>query len=219
MKQIFFILLFSFSVTAFPQKNIVEFLKLKDSKIKAYSEGELMANDTVVDLKNGYYAEVKDDEIIRQAAVFNNSDGTKTLGVTVCIWDFVCFNYVSNFYNISKLNDTLVIVEDKSILPEIKILDFIKGTSIAEVLKKYLLKLKGGYLDEEATIDDLLSELYEIKYIIPQKGTSIKAKLEVCDYIPTNEITIDEKDWEIIMNKPLILKLIYNKNSKKFHLK
>lgn len=219
MRQLFFVfLLFLFS-NVFAQKNIIDYLNLKDSLIEKYVEGELMASDTIIDLKNGYYAEVRDAKLIRQAAIFNNFDGTKTLGITVCEWDFACFNYESNFYHISTSNDSLILLKDNAVLPEVEILNFISGTEIKGILNKYLTILKGSYLSENATIEDLLNEIYEIKYILPQKGTKLKATLEVCDYIPTNEMSIEENDWKIITNDFLTLKFPYNKNIKNFELK
>lgn len=218
MKKVIVLIIFSSSLSIYSQNNVVDYLKLKETLVKAYFEGELMANDTVVDLKNGYYAEANDSKIIRQATIFYNADGTKTFGVTICEWDFACFNYTSNFYNISKLNDSIVFYEDKSIIPQMRISDFIVSTSIKKTLKKYLPKFI-SYIGKEAKLEDLLLELYEIKYILPQKGTAIKATLEVCDYLPTNEIQINEEDWRIISTDFLTINLYYNKKIKKFELK
>lgn len=218
-KTFIIIILLVSSLGLCAQLTIVECLNMKDTLVKAYQEGEFMANDTLVDLKNGYYSESSEDKLVRHATIFNNSDGTKILAISVCIWDFVCFNYESNFYLISNEDNSLIVVENENILPHINISDFVVGTSIEEILKKYLPELRGVYLDSKATMDDLLSELYDIKYILPRKGVSIKATLSVCDYIPLNEISIDDQDWKVLERDFLTLKLPYDKRSGKFRLK
>ncbi len=219
MRQLLFTLVLFSSSFVWAQNNIVDYLKLAESNIKVYKEGELRANDTIIDLKNGYYAEIHEDVILRQAAIFNNSDGSKLLGVSTCEWDFACFNYQTHFSKLSKIGDSIFFETQNNVLPKIKVLDFITTPATIEVLNKYLIKLQGSYLDSNATIDDLLSELYKIKYILPQKGTTILATLAVCDYIPTNEIEIIESDWEIISNNFDTIKLSYNKKSNKFQFK
>ena len=71
-------------------------------------------------------------------------------------------------------------------------------------------------MDSNATIDKVLSEVYHIIYILPQRGTSLIATLKVCDYIPTNVVSIPPDDWSTIENDFGSIELEYDKTRKKF---
>jgi hypothetical protein len=200
-------------------QNILESLYLKEYNTSKYTEGELMSTDTILDLSNGYYEEFHSSggdkkTILRQACLFQNEDDTKTLAVSITYWDFSCFMNTSSFYEISK--DSSTAIQNIDILPSLDILDFVAGTNIVSILKKYLPELKKGYLDSNATITELLNEIYNIRYTMPREGTTITATLAICDYIPTNEIGIDAEDWAIIENDFLSLELIYDRKQKRF---
>ena len=201
-------------------QNILEALQLKNDLIGEYVPGELIATDTIIDLRNGYYEEFsssgRDDKtIVRQAAIFHNHDGSRTLGISITEYDFVCFFGKTDFYEISKPEDSLHTILNDEILPDLSIREFVTDT-IVFVLNKYLPELQGNYLDANATIDKLLSEVYHITYILPQRGTGLIATLGVCDYIPTNEVSIPPDDWSIVENDFVSIELEYDKTQKKF---
>lgn len=179
-----------------------------------------MATDTIIDLRNGYYEEFRshgdgNKTIVRQAAIFHNHDGSRTLGISITEYDFVCFFDKTNFYEIPKSKDSIHTVLNDEILPDLTIREFVTDT-IVSVLNKYLPELQGNYLDSNDTIDKLLSEVYHIAYILPQRGTSLIATLGVCDYIPRNEVSITSDDWSIIENGFVSIELKYDKTRKKF---
>ncbi|MCP3928309.1 MAG: hypothetical protein GY705_04340 [Bacteroidetes bacterium] len=200
-------------------QNILDALKLKEYAIGKYSAGELMPTDTIVDLNNGYYEEYASNgednkTILRQASIFRNTDGSTTLGVTASGWDFQCFDYITNFYEISK--DTICEVAIYDIIPRLDFKDFIDDTKIISILNSYLPKLQETYLNSNATVEKFLNEIYEITYIMPQRGTSLIATLGICDYIPTNQIHISLEDWSVIEGSSQSIELIYDKNLKIF---
>ena len=201
-------------------QNILQALELKSSMIGEYIEGEFMSNDTTIDLRNGYYEEFHtfggdDKSIVRQAAIFHNHDGSRTLGISITEYDFVCFFGKTNFYEIPKSKDSIHTISNDDILPDLNIRELVTDTIIT-VLNKYLPKLQGNYLDSNDTIDKLLSEVYHITYLLPRWGTNVIATLGVCDYIPTNETSITADDWSIIENDFLSIELEYDRKQKKF---
>lgn len=201
-------------------QNILEALRLKTDSIGIYLIGELRASDTIVDLKNGYYEEFYsfgdgDKHIIRQAAIFHNQDGSRTLGISIAEYDFVCVYDKTDFYEISKSKDGIHPILKEDLLPDLKIRAFVKDTTIS-ILNKYLPKLQGNYLDSNATMDKLLSEIYHISYTLPQWGTTLIVTLGTCDYIPRNEINISANDWSILENDIVSMELEYDKTAKKF---
>lgn len=208
------ILLILMNTLGFSQ-NILEALQLKNDLIGEYVEGELRSTDTIIDLRNGYYEE-GNETMIRQAAIFHNHDGSRTLGISITQYDFVCFYNETSFYEISKSKDSINPILSGDILPDLKIREFVIAANVFPVLNKYLPEIQENYLDSTATIDKLLSEIYHIAYIMPRKGTNLIATLKVCDYIPTNEVSITPDDWSIIENDFVSIELEYDKTRKKF---
>lgn len=202
-------------------QNILEALALKNDLIGEYVEGESRSTDTIIDLRNGYYEEYSaygagDKTIIRQAAIFHNHDGSRTLGISITSYDFVCYHYETNFYEISKMKDSINMLMHDDLLPDLSIREFIVDSNIFSVLNKYLPEIQKSYLGSNATIDEVLSEVYDIVYLLPQRGTSLITTLRVCDYIPTNIVSINPDDWSIIENDFVSIELEYDKTRKKF---
>ncbi|NRB51422.1 MAG: hypothetical protein HRU41_27370 [Saprospiraceae bacterium] len=202
-------------------QNILEALQLKSDLLGEYVEGELRSTDTIIDLKNGYYeaflaAGGGDKTITRQAAVFRNQDGTRTLGIAITEYDFVCFHTKTLFYEIPSSKDSITAVLPAEILPRLTIGEFLSDTTVISVLQKYLPAIQENYLGADATIDKVLSEIYHIKYLLPQKGTNLVATLGVCDYIPTNVVGISPDDWSMIENNFIPIELAYDKTRKVF---
>lgn len=218
--SIFLILLFLINTPGFSQ-NILESLSLKDELFGEYVEGEATSTDTIIDLRNGYYEAYAslgagDKTILRQAAIFHNQDGSRTLGISITSYDFVCYNYETHFYEIPKSRDSMRMLMSEDILPDLSIRAFLKDTSVLSVLNKYLPALQKSYLGPDATIDEVLSEIYDIVYLLPQRGTDLISTLRVCDYIPTNEVSIPPDDWSIIANNFVSIVLEYDNTRKKF---
>jgi len=202
-------------------QNILEALALKNDLIGEYVEGEARSTDTIIDLKNGYYEEFSslgenNKTTIRQAAIFKNHDGSTTLGVSIASWDFQCYVFETNFYEIPKRKDSIYTIANDEILPGLAIKAFISDSSVLTVLNQYLPAIQEKYLGSNATIDEVLSELYDIIYVQPQRGTTLIATLKVCDYIPTNEVSIHPNDWAIIENVLISIELEYDKVRKIF---
>ena len=200
-------------------QNILEALALKNHLISQYVEGELMATDTVVDLVNGHYQEFAADDQgnirTRQAAMFDNPDSTKTLAITTANYDFVCYYYESNFYEILKKDSIRVLVNEEK-LPSFSIKEFIVDSTVFTALNKYLTEIRKNYLDSDATMDEVLNEVYDIVFFLPEKGGGMIATLSVCDYIPTNVVSIAADDWSLMENNFVSVKLKYNGMEKKF---
>jgi hypothetical protein len=203
-------------------KNILECLKLIDFEPHNYVEADINLGraDTVIDLGTGYYELSLSSEIenikLCQATKFNNADGTITLAITGYIADMQCNNHPSYFYEISKSGDSFIRIENTTIIPSLDLLEFLTGSKSIEVLKKYLPEIKETYLNSNATIEDVLNEIYDFHLIVPRKGAKIKVTLTLCDYIPLNEVEIHENDWNVIKDNIKIVELLYDRELKQF---
>lgn len=215
--SVFFILI----NTRVVSQNILEALALKNDLIGVYVAGEASSTDTIIDLRNGYYEEFSSlgtdhKTIIRQATLFRNHDGSTTLGISTASWDFQCYVFETNFYEIPKGKDSIYTIENDEILPDLDIKAFLSDSTVLAVLNHYLPAIQEQYLGSNATIDEVLSEVYDIVYLLPQKGTTLIATLKVCDYIPTNEVSIHPKDWAIIENVLVSVELEYDRTRKTY---
>lgn len=228
MKTIPLIIMMICGLNLNAQVNILDCLELKDSIFGKYQSGEHAARNEVIDIENGYYAlewyeEDKEGNIhnyvpLFQAAIFKNFDEKWSLGITEYHADEQCYWYKSYFYEISKNLDRITEIELSSILPELNWDNFLSESLSKGVLEKYLPEIKEKYLDANATIDDVLHEVYDFHYIMPRKGVHVKVELTICDYISLNVVGFDSQDWEIIEQDFKTLVLKYNRQLKAFEL-
>lgn len=189
MKRLFISVFLSFLIHPCFSQNILEALRLQEDSIEKYVEGEFYSTDTIVDLRNGYYEEFhswsdQSKLILRQAAIFNNDEGSKLLGISVCSYDFVCMLSKTSFYEVSKSQNSIKPISPKAILPQLTYQDFLKDISQLSELKDYLRKqdlTDSGFYDD---FDEYLNEsgIFAIKYSMPRKGTSLIANIDVCDH-------------------------------------
>lgn len=224
MKPLFIFLILSLTTVSGFAQNILEAIQLKENFIAPYRVGELMATDTIIDLRNGYYEEYKSGEdgdrtVVRQAAIFHTNDGSQLLGISTSEWDFACFIDKTSFYEIPFAKDTITMIPSENILPDLKIREFVTDSNVFYIISKNLPKYRETYSAPNATIDDVLAQLYHIRYQLPQRGTEIIATLRVCDYLPLDEVPIGKDNWSVIENSFLSIKLEFDKTQKRFKKK
>lgn len=167
----------------------MEALKLKENLIEKYVEGELRSNDTLVDVKNGYYEEFylwdnATKVTLRQAAIFKNKEDTKLLGITINSWDFACMLSKTSFYEIAQSKKQIKSIDIENILPHLTYQDFLKDTSKLSSMNAEVQKLEITELDKYDSFEAFLKDnsMFDIKYKMPRVGTSVTASIDVCDY-------------------------------------
>ncbi|MEM0992025.1 MAG: hypothetical protein AAGI49_03270 [Bacteroidota bacterium] len=218
-----FFLLFFINTGISQHKNILECMQVIgfDADQSVIADIDLKWCDTIVDLKSGYfelnYAFGGDTKYkICQVAKFNNTDGTILIGITGYYADEQCSNYPSTFYEISKSEDLFTPLEIKTILPSLDFHLFFIDPNPIQILEKYLPEIKDKYLGSEATLEDILNEVYDYRIIIPRKGTTAKVTLTVCDYIPLNEVSINRDDWSVVEENIRVVEFAYDRDKKQF---
>ena len=205
-------------------QNIVEALQLKADSIGAYTPGESMPNDTLVDLQNGYYeaflSHHEDHKfVVRQAALFRNRDGSKTLGISTTEWAFACFDYATNFYEIAPSGDRIHSVSNDSVLPVLSIREFLADSTVLSVLNTYLPVAQQSRPEDTVTLDQLLVEVYDIAYVLPRIGTSLTATLKFCDHVPDYLEKMTSDEYEVLESNFTSLNLEYDRTRKIFKRK
>lgn len=198
-------------------QDIVEALALKEAKIGAYIEGEMQSNDTIIDLKHGYYEQSQISDglktILRQAALYLNDDNTKTLGIATSTWDFACMVYSIEFYEISNI-DSITALDIEEVLPDLAISDLEKP-EVLTIAHKYLPAYRKSYNQPDASVENLLqSEFYQVRYLLPREGSDIKAVLEFCHPVAFTDIT--DEDYEVLEQTSGSINLIYDRKHKRF---
>lgn len=196
-----FLLLLSLTFQA-KNLDIMECLRLIHFEPEKYSSGDFSFEgiQPMIDFKNGYY-ELKDpnsDIKYIQAAKFNNGDGSITLMITGYEYDMVCSRYNTRSYLIYADGEKAVEMDKDDLSLTTDLIKFIDSDKLEAVMAKILKELKGKYLDENASLDNLYNEFFDFHYKLPQTGTSIVVSVTICDYIPTNEIEVNEEDWNTI---------------------
>ncbi len=210
------ILLF-ISLTSISQKNlpIDECLRLEGFSFDEHLIADRMPKDTLIDVKNGYYEISDADTKLLQATKFNNEDETFLLVATGFYEDMQCSNYFTNFYTQDGKTNALQPIENDNVLPKIEFSDFFVGDDIKNAVLKYQADIQKEYFPG-ASLEDIYNELFDMHFILPRHGTKIIVELTVCDYIPLNVVSIQEKDWKIITSKHKSISLSYVKKRKRF---
>lgn len=219
MKNSTFFIFLLFAVTAKAQ-TVTDFIRMIDTQYKPYQEGEHLANDSLIDIKNGYYQRgfydesfVSKDEqkLLRQVAVFLNDDSTKTIVESISYWNFVCWSNEIKFYHYD--GKTLHLeAKNRHYLPEIKKEELLSEKTLS-VFKKYYLQAD---YNEYPTLSDFISPAYDyIRYKLPRYGTAITVHLDFCGYFG-EALEISEEDWSTIKKGVVSIKLSYDKKLKKF---
>ena len=216
---LFIFLFFAMTIEA---QTVTDFIQMIDTSfIPSYQDGEHRANDSLIDIRNGYYqrgfywdGEPREEQkILRQVAVFANKDSTKTIVEVISYYDFVCWINDIKFYHYN--GKTLQQVNNKEhFLPVITEEDLLTEKALLVFKKYYQEANKKQYL----TLANFIQNAYEnIRYVLPRYGTNIMAHLDFCDYFGTDfNMEISEEDYKIIENDIVPLKLSYNKEQKQF---
>jgi hypothetical protein len=208
---------------AFCQKNITDYLKSIDFKLADYNKSDLQVTDTTTNLKDNYYAaffQTNEDTLtLCSVKIFSNKDHSAIIGVTGYEADMQCGFYSSLFYVYSEKNDTVFLLDNTAVLPTLGLTDFLSDSITIKILEKYLPEIKEKEMGANATIDDVLKNIYDIHYIMPVKGTTVIATLNVCDYLLSNVILFEADEWKIIETDFKQIQLIYKNDIRKFEIK
>jgi hypothetical protein len=193
-------------------------LDLIDFKPENYASAEYLPSDPepLIDLKNGYYEITSEEQVLCQAAKFNNTDGSVTLMITGFFGDMQCSWYETYAYLIFPDGKKYVEISTDDLNINKGLRSFIDNPELDIVLSSLLDKLKGNYLSETDGLDVIYGEMFDLHYVLPQKGTDLTITLTICDYIPTNEIEVSEEDWNIIENSIPELTFAYDKKFIRF---
>lgn len=196
MKTLLFLLSGLFS-TAYSQ-SLIEVL-VKKIPLEKYYAADIGFTDTTWNTDKNYFeiATGSGDTHtpLIQAMAFKNNDATSTLVVTGLFSDEQCSFHKTFCFTTTPGSDSLF---QHTILPPFSINDLLAHSKAPAVLKTYLPKVKKNYLDKTATLDDLINEVYELHYHINPQTTKLELDLDVCDYIPVNQVAFKEKDWILV---------------------
>lgn len=214
----FILLLFAMTVKA---QTVTDFVQMIDTAFKPYQEGEHRANDSLIDIKNGYYQrglywegeQREAQKILRQVAVFANNDRTKTIVEVSSYWNFVCWTNEIKWYHYN--GKTLRFGDNNEhFLPAITAEDLLSEKALF-IFKKYYQKANQK---EYLTLADFIAGAYDnMRYVLPRYGTDIMVHLDFCDYFGTDlNMEISEEDYNIIENGIVPIKFSYHKVQKRF---
>lgn len=218
------VLIFGLSLTCSAQSNIIDYMQIFDFQLERFNKGDIAPSDTLIDIENGYF-EISADQIspkiiLCQGKVFENTDKSTLLMITGYSADEQCDWYTTYFYVKEKKENSFQEINPFNLLPTIAVSEFLENAPTITILEKYLPQIKQEYLGEEATMDDVLNEMFSIRYSKSVDPTAIIARLHLCDYIFRNITGISDEDYQIIMTdiESAFYEFKYNSKKKKFEL-
>jgi hypothetical protein len=180
-----------------------------------YNHADVQAIDTLIDEKNGYFAVKGYDQTLCQLTYFKNNDGSYLVMSTGYYSDMQCANYFTYFHSVPSSLDTAILMNQSNYMPAISFTDFFVGDSVSKILEQYIPQIRESYLNN-GTLEDVINEVYDYHFILPQKGTKLKVELTICDYIPVNQVEFSETDWSIIETQIKVLSFSYDRKNQKF---
>lgn len=184
---------------------------------------DIQATDTVYDAKSQYlaYRFNSGTEIIKlvEARLFGKPGGKQLLTITKYAGDMQCMFYYTSFFDWDPKTDSVIPRRASSCLPPLTINQFFNDSSIYRLAGKYLGPTRAAYLGDSATIDQMLHEIYSIRFYPEPKKQAMNVTLNVCDYIPRNEVGIPDADWSQFEKAFHARKMTYNAGKRSFELR
>lgn len=218
------VLIFGLSLTCSAQSNIIDYMQIFDFKLERFNKGDVAPTDTLIDVANGYF-EIYSDQvssklILCEGKIFENADKSTLLMITGYSADEQCDWYTTYFYVKEKKVNRFEEINPFNLLPTIAVSEFLENAPTITILEKYLPQIKQEYLGEEATMDDVLNEMYSIKYSRSVEPNALIARLHLCDYIFRNITGISDEDYQVIMNdiENAFYEFKYNSKKRVFEL-
>lgn len=161
-----------------------------------------MANSGIktTDLKNGFisFKRHNDEKDFFQIALFKGSGNKDFVTVSTRECESCCCFTPTSFFYLYEDNTWKDV--SSTFLPSINPSLFYIDAEQAELLNKL------GY--------------YRYNFILPQKGTTIKVELDICDYIvEENEDEITFEQYEKLVSDKKVISLDWNKKLNQFQLK
>lgn len=212
-----FIVLFVVLFSCKAQQNIAKCYEMaKEVQRFSFIESDYVPDDTLVDLKNGYYELSNEDQKLCQVTKFSKKDKSSLLLVTGYYSDMQCSSFPFHIFEIDKNGDSCVKAVPSFYFPNLRVEDFLKTDTSQKIAEKYLTSISEEYLSADASISQVLGEFYDFHFILPRYGTTVEVTLTVCDYIPVNQVAIVE--WDAVENAIQSLYFKFNKRTGKLEL-
>jgi hypothetical protein len=184
---------------------------------------DIQPTDTLYDAKNQYlaYRFNNDGEQVKlvEARLYGKPGGKQLLTVTKYSGDMQCMYYYTSFFEWDPKTDSVMPRKASICLPALNINQFFNDSSIYRLAAKYLAPTRAAYLGDSATIDQMLHEIYSIRFYPDPKKQVMYVTLNVCDYIPRNEVGIPEADWIRFEKAFHSRRMIYNAAKLRFELR
>lgn len=184
---------------------------------------DLQPTDTVYDAKSQYlaYRFNSGTEMVNlvEARLYGKPGGKQLLTITKYSGDMQCMYYYTSFFEWDPKTDSVTPRKTTSCLPSLNINQLFNDSSIYRLAGKYLGPTRAAYLGDSATIDQMLHEIYSIRFYPDPKKQVMNVTLNVCDYIPRNEVGIPDADWTQFEKAFKVRRMIYNAASQRFELR
>lgn len=183
-------------------------------------DADISATDTIKDIPNNYicYRSASEEDTLKlfEAQLFGKPGGKQLLFVTRYSADMQCSFYHTSIFEYDRKNDTLFEKKAGEVFPDLSYSRFFRDSSVYRVAAKYIDSVRVYYLGKDATVNDMLGELYSLHFDKSKGKNEIGVTLHVCDYIPVNQVPIEFNDWLVFQTCFRPVQLVYNNRQNRF---
>lgn len=183
-------------------------------------DADISATDTIKDIPGNYicYRSTGEEDTLKlfEAQLFGKPGGKQLLFVTRYSADMQCSFYHTSIFEYDRKNDTLLEKKAGAVFPDLSYSRFFRDSSVYRVAAKYIDSVRVYYLGKEATVNDMLRELYSLHFDKSKGKNEIGVTLHVCDYIPVNQVPIEFNDWLVFQTCFRPVQLVYNNRQNRF---
>ena len=191
--------------------------------VETYEVIDILPNDTIIDTKNGYLAysdtAKKPAHIVYEAKLFDAAGTVHLFAVTEWSQDMNCDNYNTCFYTYDNEKDSVKKIDQEKIVPGLPYSLFLPDEArVRNTIEKYLPAYNSSRSADPYTVEDVMKEIYEYRFVMPHTGYSMQVKLHVCEYSDAEAVDISQEDWRIVKDTQTIT-LSFDRKKKVFVVK
>lgn len=152
---------------------------------------------------------------------FLNHDGTSVFIISGLDEDEQCYRYKHFCFMGNPDKGLIEKVQLQSLFADSLIYSMRKKNQkkVETVILKYLPEIKKNYLGENASIELVWNEIYDLRLSFNPEKNQLFSTYTVCDYIPTNAVSIEPEDWQIIIDAVGIDRYNYSNDTRTFKKK
>lgn len=200
-------------------QNWLNFIQFKVDNFTSMDRSTVVSE---VDSANNYfrcYSPYDSTFTLCEGKCFLNQDGTSVFIISGLDEDEQCYRYNTFIFAGNPEKNKIEKMSLNDLFSDSLIYSMKKKNEkkVREIMLKYLPQIKANYLHNEASVEKIWDEIYNLQLLFDRKKNVIYTTYTTCDYIPNNVADILAEDWEVILSSIHIIRYKYDSKNKKFY--